>query len=386
MQRYIESRYDQFIRDLETVVNIDSVSGDARGLMAVLTFFKDRFDKLGWKTATHHFNSETAPCLEVSNKHQPGPAHPYDFLFIGHMDTVFPTGTVEQRPFTIQGGTARGPGVGDMKGGLVEVLHVAETLQEKGLADDVSICIAFNSDEEIGSRASRQWLENLALKSRRVLVFEPCRATGQRVIQRKGTGGFTVICHGKAAHAGAEPEKGANAVVELAHQVLAVMEFGAPEAGTTVNVTTISGGTAENVIPDYARAGVDVRFSTVEEARRIEACFRSLGQETLLEGVRVEVQGEINRMPMVPGEDTLRLWDRIAAIGTQLGLEMKLVNTGGASDGNFTAARGIPTVDAMGPIAGSVHSEDEYLELGSVVPNVRLVCEIVRAAAEGTLP
>ena len=386
MQRTIESRYDQFVRDLETVVNIDSGSGDADGLMAVLTFFRDRFDKLGWHTATHRFNGGAAPCLEVSNRPPFDAAEPYDFLFLGHMDTVFPKGTAAQRPFSIQGRLARGPGVGDMKGGLVQVLHVAETLQRRDLADDVSICIGFNSDEEIGSRSSRQWFESLAVNSRRVLVFEPCRATGHRVIQRKGVGGFTVICHGKAAHAGAEPEKGANAVVELANQVLAVMDFGAPEAGTSVNVTTISGGTAENVIPDFARAGVDVRFSSVEEARRIEQCFDKLGAKTSLEGVRVEVQGEINRLPMVPSEATLRLWDRIAAIGTGLGLEMKLVNTGGASDGNFTAARGIPTVDAMGPRAGSVHSEDEYLELDSIVPNVRLVCEIVRAAAQGALP
>ena len=386
MMKSIESRYELFIKDLETVVNIDSGSDHPAGLEAVRSFFLDRFTQLGWNTVCHDFKEGTVPCLEVANKRLSGPDDRYDFLFLGHMDTVFPKGTARQRPFAIQGNTARGPGVGDMKGGLVEMLHVAETLQNNNIAEDVSICIAFNSDEEIGSRGSRQWFEELALKSRRVLVFEPCRTTGHRVIQRKGVGGFTVICHGKAAHAGSEPEKGANAVVELAHQVLAVMDFGAPEAGTTVNVTTITGGTAENVIPDCAQAGVDVRFSTIEEARRIEDCFNKLGETTLLKGVRVEVQGESNRMPMVPGKATLQLWDRIAAIGTQLGLEMKLVNTGGASDGNFTAARGIPTIDAMGPRAGSLHSEDEYLELDSIVPNIRLVCEIVRAAAEGALP
>ena len=386
MQNTIESRYDQFLVDLETVVNIDSGSSNAAGLEAVRTFFLDRFSKLGWNTLSHDFDSGKVPCLEVTSRRLSGPDDRYDFLFLGHMDTVFPDGTSKQRPFTIKDGTARGPGVGDMKGGLVEVLHVAETLQSEGLAGDVAVCIAFNSDEEIGSRGSRPWFEKLAMQSRRVLVFEPCRATGHRVIQRKGVGGFDVLCHGRASHAGAEPEKGANAVVEMAYQVMNIKDFGAPDAGTTVNVTTISGGTVDNVIPDFAQAGVDVRFSSVEEARRIEECFRTLGEKTLIEGVRVETRGSVNRMPMVPSETTQRLWDAIAAIGTRLGLEMKLIGTGGGSDGNFTAAQGIPTIDAMGPVAGNVHSSDEYLLLESIVPNVRLVCEIVKAAAERALP
>ena len=386
MQQYIESRYDQFLRDLETVVNIDSGSGNINGLSAVLTFFEDRFNKLGWHTIRHDFEKGTVPCLEVTNKRLAEPGDRYDFLFLGHMDTVFPPGTVEQRPFAVKDGTAQGPGVGDMKGGLVQVLHVAETLQNEGLGGDASVCIAFNSDEEIGSHGSREWFEDLAIRSRRVLVFEPCRATGHRVVQRKGVGGFDVICQGKASHAGAEPEKGANAVVELAHQVMAIKDFGAPDVGTTVNVTTISGGTAENVIPDFARAGVDVRFSTEEEARRIESCFQQIREKTMVAGVSVEARGGINRMPMIPTEATLRLWDRIAAIGTRLGLEMKLIGTGGGSDGNFTAAQGIPTIDAMGPMAGNAHSVDEYLVLDSIVPNVRLVCEIIKDAADGMLP
>ena len=386
MVKSIESRYDLFIRDLETIVNIDSGSGNTAGLDAVRSFFYNRFSKLGWNTVCHDFNGGTVPCLEVASKRLSGPDDRYDFLFLGHMDTVFPEGTTAERPFTIRDGTARGPGVGDMKGGLVEVLHVAETLQQEGIADNTSVCIAFNSDEEIGSRGSRSWFENLALQSRRVLVFEPCRATGHRVIQRKGVGGFNVLCHGRASHAGTEPEKGANAVVEIANQVMAVKDFGAPDLGTTVNVTTISGGTVENVIPDFAQAGVDVRFSSVEEARRIENCFNSVGENTLVDGVRVEALGEINRMPMVPSPATLKLWDRIAAIGKQLGMEMKLIETGGGSDGNFTAARGIPTIDAMGPVAGNVHSVDEYLLLESIVPNIHLVYEIVKAGAEKRLP
>jgi glutamate carboxypeptidase len=386
MHSYIASRYGQFLQDLETLVNVDSGSGHAPGLAAVARFFQERFDRLGWHTRALEFDSGAAPCLEVVSRRGLQADDRFDFLFLGHMDTVFPQGTALNRPFSIRDGRAWGPGVCDMKGGLLTMLHAAEAVQQAGFAGDLSICMAFNSDEEIGSRASRAWFEALAAKSRRALVFEPCRATGQRVLQRKGVAGYQVLCHGRAAHAGVEPEKGANAVLELAHQVLAATGFARPAEGTTVSVTTIAGGTAGNVIPDLAQAGFDVRIASLPEARRIEACFQSLCASGKADGVRVEVRGEINRMPMVPSEATWRLWEQVARIGEGLGLEMKLISTGGGSDGNFTAAMGVPTVDAMGPRGGRAHSADEFLELDSVVPNTRLVCEVLRAAAENRLP
>jgi glutamate carboxypeptidase len=386
MHSYIASRYDRFLQDLETIVNVDSGSGHGPGLAMIARFLKERFDRLGWHTQALEFNAGSAPCLEVVNREGHAAEKRFDFLFLGHMDTVFPLGTAVQRPFSIRDGRAWGPGVCDMKGGLVTMLHAAEAAERMGFAGELSVCMAFNSDEEIGSRASRAWIENLAARSRRVLVFEPCRATGHRVLQRKGVADFDVLCHGRAAHAGVEPEKGANAVLELAHQVLAVTGFARPEVGTTVSVTTIAGGTASNVIPDFAQAGFDVRIASLEEARRIEAYFHRLSASGQADGVRVETRGEINRLPMVPSETTWRLWEQIARIGEGLGIEMKLIGTGGGSDGNFTAAMGIPTIDAMGPRGGRAHSADEYLELDSVIPNTRLICEILKAAAENRLP
>ncbi|HSM89493.1 MAG TPA: M20 family metallopeptidase [Desulfobacterales bacterium] len=386
MHSYIASRYDQFVQDLETLVNVDSGSGDAPGLATVARFFQERFDRIGWPTRLLEFDGGAAPCLEVVNRKGLQADERFDFLFLGHMDTVFPPGTAARRPFSIRDGRAWGPGVCDMKGGLVTMLQAAEAVEQAGVAGDLSICMAFNSDEEIGSRASRPWFEGLAAKSRRVLVFEPCRSTGQRVLQRKGVADFEVLCHGRAAHAGVEPEKGANAVLELAHQVLAATGFARPEAGTTVSVTTIAGGTAGHVIPDFAQAGFDVRIASLEEARRIEDCFQKLSASGRADGVRVEVRGEINRMPMVPSEATWRLWEQIARIGQGLGLEMKLISTGGGSDGNFTAAMGVPTIDAMGPRGGRAHSADEYMDLDSVVPNTQMICEILKEAAEKRLP
>ncbi len=385
MHDYIASRYDQFIKDLETIVNVDSGSHYAPGVEKIVAFFQNRFWQLNWETKIHSFAEGKVPCLEAANANPSATDTMYDFFFIGHMDTVFLEGEAQKRPFSIDGNHAKGPGVCDMKGGLVAVLHVMETLQHLGLAEKLFLCVGFNSDEETGSRASRAWIEDIAKRSKRVFIFEPCRVGGQRVLQRKGGGGYEVICHGKAAHAGVEPEKGANAVVELAHQILEITSFADLELGTTVNVDMIRGGTKANVIPDYARAVVDVRVADAREKKRIETCFQQIAQRTHVTGVRVEAKGGINRPPMVPSEKTLRLWEQIVEIGSRLGLEMKLIATGGGSDGNFTSALGIPTIDGLGPRGGNAHSEDEFLVLESINPTIALICEICKSAAEGNL-
>jgi len=385
MHELIENRFEKFLIDLETIVNIDSGSRYVPGLEAVSAFFQKRFQNIGWTTTNYSFDEGKVPCLEAANKPLAGNDSALDLLFIGHMDTVFEQGTAADRPFSRDEKRAYGPGVCDMKGGLVTMLHIAEILQQSAAAKDIAIAMAFNSDEEIGSRGSRPWYEALAAKSRCVFVFEPWRSTGERILNRKGGGNFDVICRGKAAHAGAAPEDGANAVIELAHQILAVKELARIDRGTTVNVTVIEGGTADNVIPDYAKASVDVRIAQADEGQRIEDSFQALSHNIHTPGVRVEVVGGINRPPMAPSEKTKQLWEQIAVIGEAIGVEMTLTNTGGCSDGNYTAALGIPTIDAMGVRGGCAHSEDEYIELDSIVPNMHLICEIVKAFANGRI-
>lgn len=385
MYDLIASRYDQFISDLQTVVNIDSGSHYPEGLNQVAAFFQERFDRIGWNTTRHAFDDGRVPCLEVSNRPLDGADAKLDLLFIGHMDTVFKEGTAADRPFAMDDKRAYGPGVCDMKGGLVTMLHVAEVLQQTGTADDIAIAMAFNSDEEIGSHVSRPWYESLAKKSRCVFVFEPWRATGERLLHRKGGGVFYVTCHGRAAHAGVAPEDGANAVIELAHQILAIKELARIDRSTTVNVTVVSGGTAANVIPDLAKASVDVRIAEPDEAKRIEDGFNALSQNIQTADVTVEVSGGINRPPMVPSEKTLQLWEQIKSIGEAIGIDMRLTSTGGCSDGNFTASVGIPTIDAMGIRGGGSHGLDEYIELDSIVPNVHLMCEIVKGFTDGRI-
>lgn len=385
MNAYIATRYNQFLQDLETVVNIDSASDHLPGLTQVATFFERRFSALGWYVKTQQFLEGFGPCLQNSNVDPDTFQRQYDVLCLGHLDTVFPVGTAQERPFSLVNGRATGPGVADMKAGLVAALHTAETLEKFGISEKLAICMAFNSDEEIGSLASRPWIERLAQRSKRVFVLEPCRATGDYVLQRKGVGFYQLTCRGKAAHAGVEPEKGVNAVVELAHQILKISSFGDPEKGTTVNVTVASGGTKTNVIPDYAMACVDIRIADPEEVRRIEALFAELPQQATVPGVRIEVSGGVNRPPMVPSPATLTLWDQIAKIGTGLGLAMNWIASGGGSDGNFTASLGVPTIDALGPQGGRAHSVDEYLELRHITPTVQLLCNVCAALTDGVI-
>ncbi len=385
MRDYIASRYDQFLHDLETLVNIDSPSSSPEGLRRVAAYLKDRFQKMGWDVQLKELDKGTVPCLEAVNSAAGAAGRKFDFLFVGHLDTVFPKGTAAQRPFRTSGGRATGPGTNDMKAGLLTALHALEAITHFGLSEKLSLAVAFNADEEIGSKASRAWIDALARQSQRVFVFEPCRPGWNRVLKRKGGGVFHVTCRGKAAHAGVEPEKGANAVVELAHQVLQITGFSRPESGTTVNATVICGGGADNVIPELASATIDVRVAEASEAERIDACFSALPGQVHVQGVEITVSGGIERPPMVPSPETMRLWEKMETIAGEVGISAGWISTGGGSDGNFTAALGVPTVDGMGPIGGGSHSLEEYVDLDSVVPAVHFVCRLLQACVEGKL-
>lgn len=373
-KKFIESRYGLFLEDFKTIVNIDSSSGHTYGLQQVAQFFKQRFEALGMQTILSLLGQEQVPCLEAMNR--PGNL-PYDLMFLGHMDTVFPLGEAGKRPFSIENTRALGPGVCDMKGGLLVVLHVLETLKQEGVLDQLSVCVSFNGDEETGSKASREWICSHADKSHRVFVFEPCRPGYGVVVQRKGGGWFTVTAQGQSAHAGADPEKGINAVMELAHQMVAIDRLNAPELGTTVQVTVVSGGDKINIIPDQATASVDVRISNQQEKKRVEDFFSTLCPH--LKGASLSVQGNIDRPPMECGPDTQRLFDLIQATGVDMGITVGSIATGGCSDGNFTSARGVPTIDGMGLVGANSHREDEYVELSSINSMVLLVSRVCKS-------
>lgn len=378
MKDFINSRKDEYISDLETLVNMDSSSDNLDGIAAVARFLIPRLEAIGFSARLERLGDRGVPCLQATN----GPQDEMcDIMFLGHMDTVFPTGEAAKRPFTADHARAYGPGVCDMKGGLLVALHVLEALDHAGVLNRSSFGICFNGDEEVGSAASREWIETHARNSRRVFVFEPCRPGHRFVLQRKGGGGYEIIARGTSAHAGVEPEKGANAAVEIAHQILAVQQFNAQSAaGTSTHVTVVHGGDKTNIIPDNARASVDVRVARKDEIGAVEAFFSSLPAKTHVPGVTLAVSGGVDRPPMESDEPTMQLWRMIETQAGKMGLTIEPIATGGCSDGNFSSAVGVPTIDGMGPIGANAHRSDEYIELGSIVPQIQLiasVCEVI---------
>ncbi|MFK8023120.1 MAG: M20 family metallopeptidase [Ilumatobacter sp.] len=291
-------------------------------------------------------------------------------LILGHHDTVFPMGTLERRPFTVADGVATGPGVFDMLGGIVQAVH--------GLArlDDLSgVELLFSADEEVGSHESRDLIEARARACGSVLVLEPSGDGGALKTGRKGCGTFEVIVGGRAAHAGLEPENGVNALIEMAHQVSTISHLGAPDRGTTVTPTVAASGTADNVVPAEARIKVDVRVESADEKARVEAAMAGL--QVVDPAASLTVLGQIGRPPMPESAsaELFPLAERVAPgiVGMAVG---------GGSDGNFTAAIGVPTLDGLGAVGGGAHAETEHVVVATMPERAALVANLVEAIVQ----
>ena len=290
-------------------------------------------------------------------------------LILGHHDTVHPVGTLARLPFTTDGGIGRGPGVVDMKAGIVQALHAGGAL-----ADTSHIEILLSADEEIGSRASRALIEERARACGAVLVLEPSADGGALKIGRKGTGTFELTIEGRASHAGLEPEKGINSLVELAHLIPQIVSIADPARGTTVTPTLASSGTADNVVPARTTMSVDVRVAVPEEKPRVEEAFAQL--QTSLEGSRLTMSGGIGRPPMheSAASELFALAEKVAAKVGIAGLQGVVV--GGGSDGNFTAAVGVQTLDGLGAVGGGAHGDDEHVVLSTMPARAALIAGV----------
>ena len=364
---------DRYLQDLELIVNIDSGSKNSKGINQVADFFNERYQKLGYLTE----KTTSANLLAVNGNYDN-----YDVLLIGHMDTVFPEGTAVERPFRVSGNRAYGPGVADMKSGLLLMYYSLKALQEKGLDRDLAICVVLNSDEEIGSKKSTPLIKELAKKSKVALVLEGARNVSSLVLERKGIAGYYLNFTGIAAHAGVEPEKGASAVVELARWVSELNDLNDLAAGTTVNVGVIEGGTAANVIAEQARAMVDLRFKTEAAREKVEQVMEDLKNHPRVKGVKAEVIRHGIRPAMNPSTETMRLIEVVKDIGRRLKLDLNWIASGGGSDANTTAGLGIPTIDGLGPVGANPHSQNEYLELDSINLRSILLTEIISACRD----
>lgn len=281
-------------------------------------------------------------------------------LVLGHLDTVYPIGTLAKMPFRVSGGRAWGPGAFDMKGGMVLALAAVDALRAAHVRPQKKLVFLWTSDEEIGSESSRRVIEREARRSDAVLVLEPSLGRDGRLkTARKGVGGAAIIVTGRSAHAGIEPEKGVNAVHELALQIARLMKLNRPRRGVTVQATVISGGTATNVVPDEARAQVDIRFARMADAQALERKLRGL--RPILRGAKIEVRRGTPRPPLERTAAVRALFQQAQSLMRELGLPLGEAATGGGSDGNFTAALGVPTLDGLGAIGDGAHSPREHV-------------------------
>jgi glutamate carboxypeptidase len=301
-------------------------------------------------------------------------------LLIGHMDTVFESGTAAARPFRVDGGRALGPGVSDMKGGLLAGLTALAALEDIG-ARPTATFVA-NPDEEIGSPYSGPVIRELAADHDVALVLECARANGDIVSARKGIADLVVTIHGRAAHAGVEPEKGRSAILAAARLVEALQALNGRWPTVTCNVGVIAGGTRPNVVPDACRLEVDLRAANAAEFDSAVAAVAELLASPAVPDTRAESAVSASHPPMEKSAATARLVDLAVGMAGELGFELRDATTGGASDANTTAAAGVPTLDGLGPIGGDDHAPPEWLDLASVVPRTTLLAGLIARAGE----
>jgi glutamate carboxypeptidase len=300
---------------------------------------------------------------------------PSQILLLGHFDTVWPVGQLDRMPLTRSNRRLHGPGVFDMKAGITIAMLAVRALLEVGPKLDLRIVMLWTTDEEVGSQSSRTAIEEEARRSRAVLVLEPSLPGGAVKTSRNGCGQYQVTVRGVAAHAGIEPQKGASAVQELAHQILRVNALQNLARGISVNVVQVSGGLRSNVIPDEARATVDVRVPTAAAAGEVDAAFRAL---RAIDGrTTVEATGGIDRPPLERTSHVERLYKQATDVARELGQELAEGGTGGGSDGNFTAALGIPTLDGLGAIGDGAHALHEHVDIETLADRAALVAGLI---------
>ncbi len=372
MEDYLREREKDMIELLEELVNIDSGSYVKKGVDQIAAILEGKYREAGF-VSTIKKEKKTGNNLVLRHQDAKDPK----IIIVAHMDTVFPEGTVEKRPFRIEGNRAYGPGVVDMKGSLVSVLYAIKALALVNASAIRNVEIVLNSDEEIGSSNSRKLIEHTARNKDYALIVEPGRKDGSIVSARKGGGRYTIKVKGTSAHAGVEHEKGRSAIEELAYKTIKLQKLTKYQDGITVNVGMIEGGTSINTVASSATAGVDVRLIKMDQAPIIDKQIREICAVSDVEGTEIEVKGSISRPPMEKNSQSIQLLKIIKEAGKELGIEVKDTFTGGGSDGAFTSSMGIPTIDGMGPVGGNAHSEEEYLELNTFVERTLLLATVL---------
>jgi glutamate carboxypeptidase len=365
---FLQARLPEMVDDLRRFTMCETPSGDAERIARCADLLAGSFDAAGATTEILDA-PEGNRHLRATWAADAGPP----LLILCHFDTVWPVGTLESMPFTVEEGVARGPGIFDMKAGLVQAVWAVRALMDV-LATRRHIVLLCTSDEELGSGTSRELIEAEARRAAAVFVLE-ASAGGALKTARKGVATFDLAVTGRASHAGLDPDSGISAIVELAHQVLDLRDLQDREAGSTVNVGVIEGGTARNVVAAQATAKIDVRFSTRREAERLTASI--LGLRPHNPAVRLDVTGGVNRYPMERTAATAALFNRAVAIAADLGFPLEEVAVGGGSDGNFCSAVGATVLDGLGAVGGGAHSADEHVVVDAMPLRAALLCGLL---------
>jgi glutamate carboxypeptidase len=366
-----QSRQNTIVDLLNRLVNIESPSTDKVAVDRLGAFIIEELSQLGAEVT---IDSQTAAGNNIIGKWNPS-ASGNGILLLSHMDTVFELGTLSLRPVRIEDGRFYGPGAQDMKASIAMFLEAMQWLCESESLPHCPITALFTSDEETGSDHSQHLIEELASHSTLTLCLEPALPDGSLKTARKGTGDIEIVTRGKAAHAGSDHQKGRNAIEELAHHVLSAQKLTNYDRGTTVSVGVISGGTRANVVPDHARALVDFRVTTNEEADRIRLWASQ--RTPVIEGTQVSISVRQDRPPMPRDATMINTFHKVQSIAEQLGLQLSEGSTGGGSDANFVAPLGVPVMDGLGAVGDGAHSEREFVTITSLAERTALLAAIL---------
>jgi glutamate carboxypeptidase len=378
--KHAEALSDEFLAELESMVNIDCGSYTPTGVNTIADMMQARLGELGWTAERRPHEPDDGPSqlgdLLVGRLAGANPAG-RRVLLVGHMDTVFDEGTAAERPFAIRDGRATGPGVSDMKGGLLTGRYAVTCLQRAGFDDFAEVVYACNPDEEIGSPFSGPHIRELAKDADACFVLEGARENGDIVSARKGVADVRITYHGRAAHAGVEPERGRSATLQAAHSTIALHELNGRWPGVTVNVGVVEGGTRPNVVAPTCRLEVDMRALTQASFDEAVAELQRVAETIVIPDVTAEFVLKAGFPPMEKTDAIGRLAERAKELAGELGIALNDASTGGASDANPIAGMGKPVLDGLGPIGGDDHSPTEWLDLASIPPRVALLAALI---------
>jgi glutamate carboxypeptidase len=386
LRAWARERTEGMVSLLRDLVEIESPSTDPTGVASLATRLSHELSAIGLETErlpVHGAGPILRAHTRAVDRGLEGPPVSHPIMLLGHLDTVWPIGTLAARPVRIDSDRLLGPGCYDMKGGLVVAVWALKALAERGPLPPCTVF--FTPLEEVDCEPYRALMETEMRTCRAVLGFEPAWPGGAVKTSRKGSGSFLLRAHGRAAHAGADPGRGKNAVIELCRKALEISAMSIPDRGLTLNVGVIRGGIRPNVIPDLAELEVDLRYRDPADGHRAEAALRALRPSE--EGISLELEGGLHYPPMVRGPNVLAVYEAAKAVAREMEMKLEEVSSGGASEASFSAALGVPTLDGLGADGDGAHAEDENVVLSSMPDRVALVAGLIeRLAGEPSPP